>query len=212
MREMKNFSAASRAWVGLALAVLLIVAGAQPLAAQVTTKTFAISPNPAFESCAGNSPTVTVSVTRGRPDDVMTVTGDRFLPNLSFDLFTVQRSNLLATGEIDPNFKDFGMAWFQTALHADANGHFSTTVRSIIFDQIFGFDPDVKLGPTHTFHVGIWFDNPADAVACGFDASKPTPFNGKHKAGPVAMISRPDATTNLGPLCTKPNGTGGCIP
>ena len=32
-----------------------------------------------------------------------------------------------------------------------------------------------------------------------------TPFNGEHKAGPVAFISVPNANTNLGPLCTNPN-------
>jgi hypothetical protein len=52
--------------------------------------------------------------------------------------------------------------------------------------------------------LGFWFNNPQDAVACGFNAATPTPFNGEHKAGPNAMISVPDATTNLGPLCTQP--------
>ena len=36
-----------------------------------------------------------------------------------------------------------------------------------------------------------------------------TPFNGEHQAGPLAMISRLDARTNLGPLCTDPESTGG---
>ena len=59
--------------------------------------------------------------------------------------------------------------------------------------------------PTNTFHVGFWFDNPNDAKACGFDPTKPTPFNGQHNAGPNAMISVPNATTGLGPLCLNPN-------
>jgi hypothetical protein len=63
----------------------------------------------------------------------------------------------------------------------------------------------VALKPTNTFHVGFWFNNPEDAVACGFDPNAFTPFNGEHKAGPLAMISLPDATTGLGPLCTDPN-------
>jgi hypothetical protein len=32
-----------------------------------------------------------------------------------------------------------------------------------------------------------------------------TPFNGEHKAGPLAMISVPNAETGLGPLCTDPS-------
>ena len=43
----------------------------------------------------------------------------------------------------------------------------------------------------NTFHVGFWFNDPADAAACNFDVTKPTPFNGEHRAGPLAMISRP---------------------
>src|SRR6266571_1187719 len=42
-------------------------------------------------------------------------------------------------------------------------------------------------------------------AACGFDVTKPTPFNGEHKAGPLAMISVPNPTSGLGPLCTDPN-------
>jgi len=57
---------------------------------------------------------------------------------------------------------------------------------------------------------GFWFDNPEDAAALPtrhFDPTKPTPFNGEHKAGPFAMLSVPDATTGLGPLCTEPNNS-----
>jgi hypothetical protein len=212
MNGMKSTVVVAKSVLLIVLAMIVVVAGARPVAAQITAKTFAISPNPAMESCVGDSPTVTVSVTRGRPDDLMIVTGDHFSPNLSFDLFTLQNTNLLSDGTVDPNFKSFGLAWFQTALHADASGHFSATVRTIVFDQLFGFDPDVKLGPTNTFHIGFWFDNPQDAVACGFNVNKPTPFNGRHKAGPLAMISRPDSITQLGPLCTKANGKGGCAP
>jgi hypothetical protein len=37
------------------------------------------------------------------------------------------------------------------------------------------------------------------AAECGFDPQNPTRFNGDHKAGPLAMISTPDASTGLGP-------------
>jgi hypothetical protein len=74
-----------------------------------------------------------------------------------------------------------------------------------LLDQIFGLDGDVKLAPTNTFQLGFWFNDPFAAVECGFDPEKPTPFNGEHKAGPLAMITLPDAETGLGPLCTKPD-------
>jgi hypothetical protein len=88
---------------------------------------------------------------------------------------------------------------------ANSAGVASATIRSIFVNQIFGFDPAVGLAPTNTFHVGFWFNNPADASTCGFDVTHPTPFNGEHKAGPLAMITVPNASTNLGPLCLSPN-------
>ena len=48
----------------------------------------------------------------------------------------------------------------------------------------------------------------------GFDASKPTPFNGENKAGPLAFVTRQivGRPAKLGPLCTKPNSLGKCDP
>jgi hypothetical protein len=152
------------------------------------------------------APTATVQVERGELNDTLRLRLKNIKPGLAFDLFTVQRSNKLADGTPDPSFKNFGLAWYQTDVHADDNGNANVTIKTILLDQIFGFDPDVSLAPTNTFHVGFWFNNPNDAASCGFDASKPTPFNGEHKAGPLAMISTPVAPANLGPLCIDPTG------
>jgi hypothetical protein len=146
-----------------------------------------------------------VQVTRGDLNDTLVITVTGLKPNLRFDLFTVQRSSLDAAGNPVPNFTNFGLAWYQSDLQANATGTARATIQTILLDQIFGFDPAVNLAPTNTFHVGFWFNDPNDAVPCGFDASRPTPFNGEHRAGPLAMISLPDATTGLGPLCTNPN-------
>jgi hypothetical protein len=146
-------------------------------------------------------PTAYALVQRGSLNDKMTVYLSGFKPGLKFDLFTIERSSLLANGKPDPKFKGFGMAWYQTDLEANK----TTSIRTILLDQIFGFNPDVNLKPTKTFHVGFWFNDPKDAQPCGFDVTKPTPFNGENKAGPLAFISKPNPVTNLGPLCTKPN-------
>ena len=150
------------------------------------------------------TPTVNVTVTRGELNDLMTITLKGFKPGIQFDLFTIQNSNKLANGNPDPNFKGFGLSWYQSDLEPGA-----TTIKTILLDQIFGF-VDVKgqptpVPPTNTFNVGFWFNNPQDAKNCGFDPSKPTPFNGEHKAGPLAFISLPNSITKLGPLCTNPN-------
>src|SRR5215472_9948547 len=189
---------------------LLVCAGVmtQTLAAQVKTITFNLTPQSKVLNClgvqGGPTPTATVTVTRGELHDTLVLKASNLKPNLGFDLFTIQNTNLLSDGLRDPNFQNFGLAWYQSDVHANSLGNAQVTISTILLDQIFGFDPASNLLPTHTFHVGFWFNNPEDAVACGFDPTKPTPFNGEQDAGPNAMISLPDATTNLGQLCTNP--------
>jgi len=148
-------------------------------------------------------PSATVTVDQGALADDLTITGAGIKPRLAFDLFTVQKSSLLSNGSPDPNFTNFGLAWYQTDLQANSTGQIFATLHTILINQIFGFDPAVSLPSTNTFHVGFWFNNPNDATSCGFTGF--TPFSGEHHAGPVAMISVPNAITGLGPLCLSPN-------
>jgi hypothetical protein len=187
-------------------------AGVDALAPKVNVRTFVLHPNPKFLSClgveGGATPSAKVTVTRGKLNDTLTISGQNFKPGLAFDMFTVERSNLLSDATVDPAFTNFGMAWYQSDLEANYQGSFTATIRTILLDQIFGFDPDQSNpNPINTFHVGFWFNDPNDANTdgCTFDVTKPTPFNGEHNAGPVAFISVPNAATNLGPLCTDPN-------
>ena len=183
--------------------------------AEVTTKQFTLAPEAKFLSCfaanVAKPPTATVTVTHFFQRDRLILTVEGLKPRLRFDVFTVQRSNLLANGTPDPNFTgSFGLAWYQSDLNADEDGNATTTLNSIFIDQIFGFDPDAGLAPTNTFHIGFWFNNPNTAAPCGF-TGPPTPFNGEHKAGPAAMISVPNAK-GLGPLCLNPlaSSPSGC--
>ena len=174
---------------------------------------FELHPNPAFKTCLGPDPHASVTVVRGDLNDRLRIELSGINPGLQFDLFTVQRSNLDSDGNVLASFAgSFGLAWYQTDLEADDYGNGKATIQTILLDQIFGFDADKKadatatLAPTNTFHVGFWFNNPNDAAACGFNANAPTPFNGDHTAGPLAMISVPVQPAGLGPLCTKPTG------
>jgi hypothetical protein len=186
-------------------------AGVNPPAPQDVVR-FDLHPNPKFTSCFARfpgdpdrAPQVQATVVRGDLNDELTLRGKNIKPGLAFDLFTVQRSSLDANGKVDPTVPNFGLAWYQSDVEARSNGDVRVKVQTVLLDEIFGFDPIVGLGPTNTFHLGFWFNDPADATACGFDPSQPTPFNGDHQAGPLAMISVPDAKTGLGPLCTKPD-------
>jgi hypothetical protein len=172
---------------------------------------FELVPNAQTLDCLranyNEEPRARATVIRGKLNDTLILDLDGIKPGLAFDMFTVQHSPFLANGTKDPAFTgSFGLAWYQSDIeipkHTD-RGH--VRISTILLDQIFGFDPDVALPPTNTFHLGFWFNNPADAAYCGFNVAKPTPFNGEHKAGPFAMISLPEADSRLGPLCTDPN-------
>jgi hypothetical protein len=187
---------------------------------------FKLVPNKAFLTClSGGSvaPQAVVEVKRGDLNDIALILVKGLKPNLDFDVFTVQRSPLDSAGAAVSGFKGFGLAWYQSDLHSDDKGNAKVIIKTILLDQIFGFDADkiitptpspttpapTVLKPTNTFHLGFWFNNPKDAEPCGFDVTKPTPFNGEHRAGPLAMISLPVAPTDLGPLCTSPTGAKG---
>jgi hypothetical protein len=201
-------AAASRRFIFGAVLAIGVAVAAQPASAEVKKITFNLTPQSKVINClgveGGPTPTATVTVVRGALHDTLTLKASNIKPKLGFDLFTIQNTNLLADGQPDPSFVNFGLAWYQTDVQANGEGEAQVTINTILLDQIFGFDPASDLLPTHTFHVGFWFNNPEDAAACGFDPTHPTPFNGEQDAGPNAMISLPDATTNLGPLCTKP--------
>ena len=165
---------------------------AMPASAQVPEIVFDLVPQSAFVNCLGEPngtpPTARVIVQRGELNDVLILRAHHLRPNLGFDLFTIQNTNLLANGQVNPKFTNFGLAWYQTDVQADSNGDAEVAIKTILLDQIFGFDPASALAPTHTFHVGFWFNKPEDAAACGFNTAKPTPFNGEQHAGPNAMI------------------------
>jgi len=166
------------------LAVPAAVAMAQS-SAKVSSTTFSLFPNPTFEPClagSGGSPAVTATVTRGGLNDTMKLWLSHFKPGLDFDLFTVQRSNQTASGAPVTGFKNFGLAWYQSDIHVGSTGSASVTVRTILLDQIFRFDPDTSTTPTNTFHVGFWFNSVADAQGCSTTTLTPTPFNGERPA------------------------------
>jgi len=209
---------AAHSLMGGMLAAFAVLTASGIASAQDTKDeiTFNLLPNPAVVDCLRanpfEEPRAHATVIRGKQNDTLILDLDGIKPGLAFDLFTVQNSFFQANGTKDPNFTgSFGLAWYQSDIKIGKqtdDGH--VQIKTILLDDIFGFDPDVRLAPTNTFHLGFWFDNPQDAAAlpsCHFDPTKPTPFNGEHKAGPFAMLSVPDAKTGLGPLCTNPNNS-----
>ena len=217
---MRVLSTRARRVAAAALAAVAIAAGGTAASAQAskpsTTSFSLFSNNPTIQNCfaaPGKTPTATVHVQRGQLNDRLELEIKNFKPDLDFDVFTVENAPQLSDGTANPGFVkgNFGFSWYQSDLHSDHHGNGLITLKTILLDQIFGFDAGRGVNPVNTFNVGFWFNNPADAAACGFTGF--TPFNGEHQAGPLAFISRPDATTGLGPLCTDPSSTPGeCNP
>lgn len=221
MKNYKLLHFSNRVVLDTILFLLVVITGATILPSLASAQNkkdiirFNLVPNPQFVDCLRRSPVeelkARATVFRGRFSDTLVLDLDGFKPGLAFDLFTVQRSPFHSDGTPDPNVRGFGLAWYQSEIELGRlTDDASVQIKTILLDEIFGFDPDVALAPTNAFHVGFWFDNPQDAAACGFPANDPskfTPFNGDHNAGPLAMISVPDPVSNLGPLCTNPDNT-----
>jgi hypothetical protein len=201
-------------WLARAALVAAVALARVSTAQELDQKRFDLFADPSVVRCLAafpddpsRPPSASVTVKRGRLNDRLDIQLRNIKPGLAFDMFTVEHSKFLSGGTVDPAFlarnKSFGLAWYQSDLEVKNDRRNVTTIETILVDQIFGFDPVVGLDPTNTFHVGFWFNAPEDAADCGFTGF--TPFNGEHHAGPLAMISLPEATTGLGPLCLNPD-------
>ena len=121
---------------------------------------FDLSPNPQTLDCLranyNEEPRAHATVIRGKLNDTLILDLDGIKPDLAFDLFTVQHSPFLADGARPAFTGSFGLAWYQSDIHVSPrsdDGH--VRISTILLDQIFGFDADVGLAPTNTFHLGF---------------------------------------------------------
>ena len=127
----------------LCLASSLVMAQVPTGSSKPDSAKFKLFPNKAFLACFSDStepPSASVIVTRGELNDTAVIKVKGLKPDLDFDLFTVQRSPLDASGAPVSGFKGFGLAWYQSDLHSDEKGEAFVRIRTILLDQIFGFD------------------------------------------------------------------------
>ncbi len=128
--------------------------------------------------------------------EVMDVSVQGLPPKISLDVFVTQGPNA-----------PFGLAWYQGEIETNQHGRGRQTFVGRFNEESFivapgsvpapqahhNAFPDAQLnpptGPVHTFHLGIWFDSPADAIKAGCPGDV-TPFNGAHNAGIQALSSR----------------------
>jgi hypothetical protein len=128
--------------------------------------------------------------------EVMDVSVQGLPPRTEFNVFVTQVPNA-----------PFGLAWYQGSVETNELGRGRQTFIGRFNEETFvvapgaapapqlhhNAFPDAQLnppsGPAHTFHLGIWFNSPADAAKAGCPGDV-TPFNGAHDAGIQALSSR----------------------
>jgi hypothetical protein len=141
--------------------------------------------------------------------EFMSVSVDHLKPNTDYDFFVIQKP----TGP-------FGMAWYQGDIETDSSGRgtqifagrFNTETFIVAAPGVQPLAPQVhnnafpdaifgqtqQVGPIHTFHLGLWFNSPADAASVGCPNTV-TPFNGEHNAG-VQILNTSNFPDQEGPL------------
>lgn len=155
---------------------------------------------------AGASALVTVA-SKG-PTETMTVRASHLPANTEFDFFVIQVPNA-----------PFGLSWYQGDIETGDGGSGTGVFIGRFSIETFIVSPgsapapvvhnnafpdasqNVPFNPTHTFHLGLWFNDPADAAKAGCPANV-TPFNGDHDAGIQALSTKnfPDLQGPLGQL------------
>lgn len=152
-------------------------------------------------TCAPNAKALVKIETLGFAEK-MTVTVTGLKKGTALDLFTIQV----------PNFP-FGVGWYVGDLEIGDSGKVSKTFISRFSEETFAvaigvapapvkhpadgnFNP--VFPPIHTFHLGAWFNSPADALANGCPGNV-TPFNGEHNAG-IQVLSTNGFANLKGPL------------
>ena len=222
MNHEKNYSRPTHqkghAGRGLLLACATLIFSGAAMAQVQTSQdqqqdiaTFKLAIVPQFADCLrANSyeePRMQGTLIHGKQTDTLILDMDGIKPNLTLTVFSNERSFFGHDGLKDPEFHGFGLSWYQgdiiTGKHSD-DGH--VRIQTALSDETFGFDPDASLAPTNAYHIGLWFDDPEDAVACGFvpNPNKPQLFNGEHNSGPLAFETIPDAN-GVGPVCPHSN-------
>jgi hypothetical protein len=177
---------AGKSAIALALGALFIGGSMSAAAARHDRPGFDMTIAAAAQGCLQNAQGhVTISDT-ANGNQRMQVRVAGLPPNTEFALFVLQTP----TGP-------FGMSWYQGDIVTDKKGRGSEEFRGIFSSELFVFAPASRAAPqtdsfdavtnpatapVHTYHLGLWFSDPADAAAAGCPGTV-TPFEGNHQAG-----------------------------
>jgi len=194
-------------WVALAILGIgaLVLSGIVGSAAQgaVTSTSFGMVRTAGLPAnCAPNAK-ATVKIVSNGPTETMTVTLSGMPHSTDFDFFVIQQPGA-----------PFGMSWYQGDIVTTSTGaktqkfigRFSIETFVVAPGAVGAPTPHGSLdassnpatGPVHMFHLGLWFNSPADATKAHCP-NVTTPFNGTHTAGPQVLNTHNFGNLN-GPL------------
>jgi hypothetical protein len=162
-----------------------VAQGAGPSTTFGMTRTVGLPAN-----CAANAK-ANVKIVSNGATETMTVTLSGMPHSTDFDFFVIQQPAA-----------PFGMSWYQGDIETTATGtgtgkfigRFSVETFVVAPGSVpapkphgaLDASPNPATGPIHMFHLGLWFNSPADAVANNCP-NVTTPFNGTHNAGPQLL-------------------------
>jgi hypothetical protein len=195
-----------------ACALGLIFAAGGPATAQGPNP-ITVGPNQiTFDMVVSASAKACLPIARARVNVMSTGTAEDMtiyaagLPaNTGFDFFVIQVPKA-----------PFGLSWYQGDVQTDDFGeavqHFrgrfnietfivapGSAPSPIIFNNAFpDVSPGPATGPVHTYHLGLWFNSPTDAMNVGCPGTV-TPFNGEHNAG-IQVLNTSNFDDDMGPL------------
>jgi hypothetical protein len=182
--------------------VLTASAFAQSHSDDAVTFNMAVSTGAA--TCLPNA-SATVRVTPNGPNQDLEVSVRGLRPDTTYNLFVLQLPRT-----------PFGVAWYQGDIQTNHLGTGRSRFTGIFSDETFthaqgsgaapvlhtGAFPDASVNPifapVHMFHLGIWFDSFADAMAAGCPATI-TAFSGDHTAG-IQVLNTGTFANDQGPL------------
>jgi hypothetical protein len=169
-------------------ALASVQAAAQPKTPNIV---FPMIVSSGASACLPNATGTVIDSSSGNTENLEVLVGG-LAPNTDFDLFIIQVPH-----------SPFGASWYMGDIRTDANGFGVGNFVGRFSSETFIISPGavpapnefpsppavvpeatagVQTNPVQMYHLGLWFDNVADAAAAGCPATA-TPFNGEHNAG-----------------------------
>jgi hypothetical protein len=184
---------------------LMLMAAGSASAADEDHIAFKMVVSKGASTCLPNAEAKVQIISDGSAED-MFIVARGLPPNTGFDFFVIQVPNA-----------PFGLSWYQGDIESDDDGDAVQHFRGRFSIETFIVAPGVApaplvfndppfpdaaqnpaTGPVQTYHLGLWFNSPADAQNAGC-ANTVTPFNGEHNAG-IQVLNTSNFPDDKGPL------------